>query len=72
VPIIADGKVAAAMNVMFLRSAMTLEDGIAGLVPALQAAAREIGNAVAQQSLGIAARRTPHADHRKTQARVAR
>ena len=72
VPIIADGKVAAAINVMFLRSAMTLDDGIIELVPTLQAAAREIGNAVAQQSFGIAARGTPHAEHRKAQARVAR
>jgi IclR family mhp operon transcriptional activator len=72
VPIIADGKVAAAMNVMFLRSAMTLESGIAGLVPVLQAAAREIGDAVALQSVGIALRSPPHADHRKAQATVAR
>jgi IclR family transcriptional regulator, mhp operon transcriptional activator len=72
VPVIADGKVAAAMNVMFLRSAMTLEAGIIGLVPVLQAAAREIGNAVAQQSFGIAASSALHADHRKAQARVAR
>jgi IclR family mhp operon transcriptional activator len=72
VPIIADGKVAAAMNVMFLRSAMTLEAGIAGLVPVLQAAAREIGDAVAQQSVGLASHSTPRGDHRKTQARVAR
>jgi hypothetical protein len=69
----ANGKVAAAMNVMFLRSAMSLESGIAGLVPVLQAAAREIGNAVAQQSFGIApSRDTPHSDLRKTQARMAR
>jgi len=38
----------------------------------LQAAAREIGNAVAQQSFGIAASSALHADHRKAQARVAR
>jgi IclR family transcriptional regulator, mhp operon transcriptional activator len=71
VPIIADGKVAAAMNVMFLRSAMSLEAGIAGLVPVLQAAAREIGDAVAQQSLGIVARPAPHANRGRAQARVA-
>ena len=70
--VIADGKVAAAMNVMFLRSAMTLEAGIIGPVLVLQAAAREIGNAVAQQSFGIAASSALHADHRKAQARVAR
>jgi IclR family mhp operon transcriptional activator len=72
VPIMADGKVAAAINVMFLRSAMPLEAGIAELVPVLQAAARDIGNAVAQQSTGIVARAAPHADRRKMQARVAR
>jgi hypothetical protein len=72
VPIMADGKVAAAMNVMFLRSAMPLEAGIAELVPVLQAAARDIGNAVAQQSTGIVARAEPHADRRRMKARVAR
>jgi IclR family mhp operon transcriptional activator len=72
VPIMADGKVVAAMNVMFLRSAMTLEAGVAGLVPVLQAAALEIGNAVAQQSSGMAVRETLHSDGPKARARMAR
>ena len=72
VPVIADGKVAAAMNVMFLRSAMSLDAGIAELVPVLQTAAREIGNAVAHHAVGDAARTRPHVDLRKAQARVAR
>ena len=59
VPVIADGKVAAAMNVMFLRSAMSLDAGIAELVPVLQTAAREIGNAVAHHAVGDAARTRP-------------
>ena len=56
------------MNVMFLRSAMSLDAGIAELVPVLQTAAREVGNAVAH-SVADAARARPHADLRKAQAR---
>ena len=47
------------MNVMFLRSAMSLDAGIAELVPVLQTAAREIGNAVAHHAAGDAARTGP-------------
>ena len=59
VPVIADCKVAAAMNVMFLRSAMSLDAGIAELVPVLQTAAREIGNAVAPLGCRCSARQAP-------------
>jgi IclR family mhp operon transcriptional activator len=72
VPIIADQKVVAAMNVMFLRSAMSLEVGIARLVPTLQAAAREIGTAVAQQSFGVVEPERLHGDHPKARAGMAR
>jgi hypothetical protein len=39
------------MNVMFLRGALSMESGIATLLPPLQQAAREIGNELAQEGL---------------------
>ena len=71
VPIIADGRVAAAMNVMFLRGAMSLEAGVAELVPSLQGAAREIGAVIARQSFGVAPHDRPNPRPRLAPARVA-
>jgi IclR family mhp operon transcriptional activator len=54
VPILAGGRVVASMNVMFLRSALSLKGGITALLPPLRRAAKEIGAALAQEVLPIA------------------
>jgi len=53
VPILAKGQVVAAINVMFLRNALSLKAGIATLLPPLQQAAREIGTELAQEALAL-------------------
>jgi IclR family transcriptional regulator, mhp operon transcriptional activator len=50
VPILAGGLVVASMNVMFLRSALSLKAGIASLLPPLRQAAKEIGAELAQEA----------------------
>jgi IclR family mhp operon transcriptional activator len=52
VPILAGGRVLASMNVMFLRNALSLEAGIASVLPSLQQAAREIGAEMDKDTLG--------------------
>ena len=51
VPILAKDNAVASMNVMFLRSALSMESGIATLLPPLQQAASEIGSELAQEGL---------------------
>jgi IclR family mhp operon transcriptional activator len=51
VPILAKERAVASMNVMFLRSALSMESGIATLLPPLRQAAREIGTELAQEGL---------------------
>jgi IclR family mhp operon transcriptional activator len=53
VPILADGQVVASMNVMFLRSALTLKSGIATLLPPLRQAAKKIGAELAQEAAAL-------------------
>jgi IclR family mhp operon transcriptional activator len=48
VPVLAGGRAMAAMNVMFLRTAVDLEAGIAALLPPLRQAAAEIGGELAR------------------------
>jgi len=50
VPILAGGRTLAAMNVMFLRNALSLESGISSLVPPLQQSASRIGAELARDS----------------------
>jgi IclR family transcriptional regulator, mhp operon transcriptional activator len=50
VPILAGERVVASMNVMFLRSALSLKAGIATLLPPLRQAAKEIGAELAQEA----------------------
>ncbi len=47
VPVLAGGKAVAAMNVLFLKSALPVREAAATLVPALQAAAAEVADALA-------------------------
>jgi IclR family mhp operon transcriptional activator len=49
VPVLGNDRVLASINVMFLRSALSLEDGIATYVRPLQQAAREIGAALVKE-----------------------
>jgi IclR family transcriptional regulator, mhp operon transcriptional activator len=53
VPILATGRVVAAINVMFLRNALSLKAGIATLLPPLQQAAKEIGSELADEASGL-------------------
>lgn len=55
VPVLAGGRVMAAINVMFLRSALSLEQGLVNLLPPLKQAADEIGAELARDSLGLSA-----------------
>lgn len=50
-PVLAKGRVMASMNVMFLRSALTLEAGVETLLPALKETADAIGEALAKDVL---------------------
>jgi IclR family mhp operon transcriptional activator len=50
VPVLAGGRSVAAMNVMFLRNALGLEQGIAALVPTLQKVACDIGSVIERDS----------------------
>jgi DNA-binding IclR family transcriptional regulator len=60
VPVIGAGRVRAAMNLMFLRNAMSLETGIKTLVPLLRRAAAEIGTQLADDA-GESVREKPKA-----------
>jgi IclR family transcriptional regulator, mhp operon transcriptional activator len=53
VPILAGERVVASMNVMFLRSALSLKAGIATLLPPLRQAAKEIGAELAQEASAL-------------------
>lgn len=48
VPVLANGRVMASMNVMFLRSALTLKAGLRTLLPPLKETAEAIGEALAK------------------------
>ncbi|MBK1866040.1 IclR family transcriptional regulator domain-containing protein [Aestuariivirga sp. YIM B02566] len=50
VPVLGGKRPLAAVNVLFLRKALTLEKGIKTLLPALRAAAKEIGEGIGQES----------------------
>lgn len=51
VPILAGGRVMAAMNVMFLRSALPLDKGLETLLPSLNKTAHDIGRELERDSL---------------------
>jgi IclR family mhp operon transcriptional activator len=59
VPVIGGGRVLAAMNVMFLRNAMSLDVGIKALLPPLKRAAHEIGTRLAEDEMAAASANEP-------------
>ena len=62
VPIRVRNEVFASMSVMFLRSALSLDEGMKTLVPPLQQAAKEIGAALEKEGLNLSSpRRMQHA-----------
>jgi IclR family transcriptional regulator, mhp operon transcriptional activator len=72
VPVIGAGRVLAAMNVMFLRNAMSLDAGIKSLVPALKRAAAEIGRQLADNGMLTAGEERPGKPAKTQQPGLAR
>lgn len=73
VTVVGGDRVMAAMNVMFLRSAMSLESGIKSLMPALKRAASEIGAQLAEDRFAATAEKvSAHGIQRERGAALAR